>query len=128
MKNNTFVHYHSSVETLSIQNRSYHIIASDISFHLMIYCMFSKFFSWGGGNFPYRKGVIQGHPLHRCPTTEALVQCSRIMFQVVLSLDVSVSSQPIFLCCMSVYVESLFLIYFVSIIRTGCNAKQTKSI
>ena len=46
------------------------------------------------GYVSYQKGVIQGHPDHRCPTREALGLCPRIMLPVVLLLDVS--SQTVF--------------------------------
>ena len=48
----------------------------------------------------YQKGIIQGHPGHRCPTRKALGLCSRIVFRAVISPDVS--TQSVFRYYMSV--------------------------
>ena len=48
----------------------------------------------------YQKGIIQGHPGHRCPTRKALGLCSRIVFRAVISPDVS--TQNVFRYYMSV--------------------------
>ena len=76
----------------------------------------------------HQKGIIQGHPGHRYATREALVLCSRIVFRAVFSLDVS--TQTIFLYYMSVKhtLRGYFLWFFVSMLRTGCYAKQTETI
>ena len=52
------------------------------------------------GYVPYQKGVTEVHPGNRCPTRKVLGLCSMIVFQVVLSLDIS--SQTVFSYHMSV--------------------------
>ena len=76
----------------------------------------------------HQNGIIQGHPGHRYATSEALDLCSRIVFRAVSSLDAN--TQTIFLYYMSVKyaLRGCFLWFFVSMLCTGCNAKQMKSI
>ena len=76
----------------------------------------------------HQKGIIQGHPGHRYATREALGLCSRIVFRAVFSLDVS--THTIFLYNVSVKyaLRGYFLWFFVSMLPTGCYAKQIKSI
>ena len=47
------------------------------------------------GYVSYQEGIIQGHPVHRCATREALGECRRIVLRAVLSLDES--TQTVFL-------------------------------
>ena len=58
-----------------------------------------------------QKGIIQGHIVHRYASRRAPALCSRIMFRIVLSLNVG--TQTVFLYYMSVNIfEGLFLMSF----------------
>ena len=76
----------------------------------------------------YQKGIIQGHTGHRYEIREALGLCSKIVFRAVFSLGIS--TQTVFLYYMSVKytLRGYFWWFFVSMLHTGCNAKQMKSI
>ena len=75
----------------------------------------------------YQKGIIQGHPGYWCRTIEALGLCSKIVFQPIISLDVS--TQTVFLYYMTVTynLTEYFWWFFMSMLGNGCYAKQTKS-
>ena len=81
--------------------------------------------SWALGYVSYQKGIIQGHPDYRYATRDALGLCFRIMFRAVLSLDVS--TQTVFLY-FKYYLRGYFRCMFMSMLRTGCYAKQLKSM
>ena len=79
------------------------------------------------GYVSYQKGIIQGHPGYWCRTIEALGLCSKIVFQPIISLDVS--TQTVFLYYMTVTynLSEYFWWFLMSMLRNGCYAKQTKS-
>ena len=80
------------------------------------------------GYVSYQRGVIQGRLVHRYASRRAPVLCSRMVFRTVLSLDVS--TQIVFPYYMSVkYIfRGYFWCFLASLLRTGCYAKQMKSI
>ena len=79
------------------------------------------------GYVSHQKGIIQGYLVHRYASRRAPTLCSMIVFRTVLSLDVS--TQTIYLCYMSVeYSLRGYLVFLVSMLRTGCYVKQMISI
>ena len=76
----------------------------------------------------YQRGIIQGHLVHRYASRRTPVLCSRMVFRTVLSLDVS--TQTVFLYYMSVNIPLGVIsnVFLVSMLPTGCYAKQMKSI
>ena len=68
----------------------------------------------------YQKGIIQGHPGHRCPTREALGLGSRIVFRAVLSLDISTQTVCLYYMSVKYTLKGYLWCFFVSMIRTGC--------
>ena len=79
------------------------------------------------GYSSHQKGVIQGHLVHRYASRRVPALGSMIMFRTVLSLDVS--TQTIFPDYVrKIYLEGLFLMFVVSMLRTGYYVQQMKSI
>ena len=90
-------------------------------------CHMTLFTRGALGYVSYQKGIIQGHLVHRYASRWAPALCCRIVFQTVLSLDVSAQTVFLYYMSMKYTLRGYFWCFVVSMLHTGCYVKQMKS-